>query len=213
MSTLRWLFAFALGATFISFSAEAARSVVAPPYMRRIIFSFNPASGTGYADGTAIGAIMSVQVMISNLSNIAQTGTISATGTSSAAGEVARSEPINAHIALCANNAGSGNNAVVNFSVPPETTVTVSANVYFTSTYNAAGPSGHTVFDASFTPSLKFTVDQDRGALTATMVPLWDGPVAPYTMCDGTPYNASGAFDVSESRTGVPLLINGGRPF
>lgn len=196
----------------------AGRAVIAPPYMRRIIFNFNPTPATPPPDGTPLGAIMNVSVTLSNLSDVPQTGRVFLmAGSGAGAGEVARTVAPNVHWSLCGGGAAGSDNAPpsapVTFSVGANGTAEVRASIYITSTFNAAGPTGNTSFDAVFNPIIKIEVDQDRGALNATMVPTWDGPVPPYSTCDGAPYVGSAMADVSESRTGVPLLINGGRPF
>ena len=200
----------------------AGRSVVAPPYMRRIIFEFSkkdPATGMGthvYSDGTQIGMIMSVNVTMTNLSGETQTGRVFLSG-EAVAGEHMRTDPINTRTMICGGSTSSGVNSMptgpATFSIGPYGIATVDAVVFYTATYGAAGPSGHVLFDTRFNPLIRIEIDQDRGALNATMVPTWDGPTGG-GMCDGSS-NAgfAPAWEVSESRTGVPLLINGGRPF
>lgn len=195
----------------LSSSAQAGRTVVAPPYLRRIIFDF-PAT---LANGQRIAAIMSIQITLTNLSAIAQSGQMSLKGTSAGGSEVGRTNGVAFRMVSCGNAPAGADNQIpsaVPFSVGPNQTVTYQVVVLFKSTYGPA-PS-FTQFDAIFNPLVTFAIDQDRGAMMGTMVPTWDMAVQGYSLCDGTSTsNYAGPTGVSESRTGVPLLINGGRPF
>lgn len=213
----RLIFSTLLAGLALAEPALAARSIVAPPYPRRVVWVWPNTT----PEGTPIGAIMSVMIVLTNVSQTPQTGELSLlNGTQGWAIEYLRANA-SVRFILCNNSSwsGVGNNssapsAGVPFSLGPEGSVTLQAILLMTSTYSAPGPSGHSLFDASFNPMIKITINEDRGAVNGTVIPTWDMPIPGTNHCDGTPNpSVTSTGDVSESRTGVPLLINGGRPF
>lgn len=142
-------------------AAEAGRKMMAPPYMRRIIFDFNTTTPPPPAEGQKIGNMMTVALVLSNLSTIAQSGTLKLSG--SAGGfESGRPTPASYHASLCADST-SGSDAgmpgPVSFSIGPGGTVSYFATVFFHSEFHAAGPTGNSLFDATFTPSIEISID------------------------------------------------------
>ncbi len=206
-----------LGAT----NAQAQRTMRLPAYFNRVIA--NGISGT--AAGAAVAGIMQVTITISNISSTdSQSGLLKMLpGSRWGAAQVGRNNFPNHRLYLCASTTsfsiptpGSPTlPADVPWSIPPGGSQVMTAG-YFPSTFYSEDPAqvnSHSQIDAIFSPVLEIVVTQNTGAVIASVSPNLDGPVAGLTNCDGLGFSPYRSFDFSFDRTGVPLLINGGRPF
>lgn len=202
--------------------AHATRVMHGPSYGR--IFNVFWTKTPAFADGTKIGMVLTAFIHVTNYSNTVQTGSIEAVpGFRVTATEFGRS-PWTRRIFLCADTATSTEGSTdaitlpgaVTFSIPANTMRTYRTGVFYKSTYCAVGTTCHTGLATEFIPAIRITVNEDRGAVGATLAHVFSQPLTGVPLCDGSSmddHEMETTMSAAGELSGVPLTFNGGRPF
>lgn len=246
-------FSLFLAIVLLTSEAWAKRVIYIPSYKMGESYSFRKDqdgdSVTPPDKGDKIAAVMYVQMLLQNVSNIKQTVKIRVLGgsvASAGAGSAGCDNPAKKEVFVCANGSATVKTLTDDeFSFP---TVTVSLpavstkndavlsvgsryvnigmiakGVYISNcsgangSYTKGGLPGLTFINASFGPALEITVEEDRGAVTATLIKRTDvgGCAATATYCWGSNLKDKGFTCPKniKSGQGEPYFVNGGRPF
>jgi hypothetical protein len=229
--SLSFLFQFLF---FQTTSWAKGRTLIVPGYPTRYVFTY-PAIAGAVCDNQKIGAILSVRMALMNISNVAQTVTVEPTnGFQWSVSQVGCSFVWPVEAAHCIgsstgksgllNSWEPGKLSTVKYVIPANSSADYSIFLVASTKYGLTAEcvstlgAKHNSADFFFSPTLKITVEEDRGAMLASLVPLIDGPVNGYQVCGSSgisfsDYSETCWAKIGEQRTATPLLINGGRPF
>lgn len=214
-------------AFFVSALCFGSREIRISNYPVRQVYEF-----PGAQTGVKAGLILSHELSLINLSNVDQTVTVSLMKESRgyALDPICGMARWPIEVVHCFGSSNGKNSGVSNSSlllpidvsqvIPPKSGVAyrVVAIASGTVTNTTALPCPNATFrlaDFTFSPALKISVKDDVGAILATLTPNIDAATNGTNICGSYPltgYN-SAITGLTNNRTTVPLLVNGGRPF
>ena len=200
-------------------SADAARSLTFPSLLKRIeLYCDRTSLTTRRIAPPAINENAAfhykVDVLLSNISNVAQTGSITLLADTTASSvKPGTAAAANVRYFICAATTTDGATLPLNgnISIPANSSVTATLGVVFWEATDVMG----CWWDTTFSPRIKLDIAQDRGAVLASVVHNIDG-AGTGSLCSGyslPSFIPSSSLDLPDDRTGNPILLNGGRPF
>lgn len=228
---MRRIFLFlALVATPSSFAA--GRTLIVPTLETRAFHDFRRTvwgSLTGLVAPKPVMAGVVFILRLNNLSSVVQNGKIELVKTHPNAAHTAQASQccpgrqMAPTIALCTNTEGTYKTGTgtdlawpdrVGFRVDPNTSIGIIVSYVFNDVFSTDATTGVEAIGITVVPTMKITVDEDRGALQASMVRTFLGTNS-YETCPVGGIKLKGDYGayVSEASSGSVIMINGGRPF
>jgi hypothetical protein len=210
----------------LSRGAVAGRRVVSPPNAYRVVVNVAPPGPR------PIAFFLHVQVNVANLSDVAQTGKIKllpgsfayARCQDPAGGFHSYKGTFLAQADSCGKSStysGSGGYHVLNsspessFSLPPRGARVLDVGAVMQGAFPFTnGPNGCNGVDSQFSPLVEVSINEDRGAILASITPLFDIIVCTNSNLCGMSLAAECNSQASSvDFVSVPVVLNGGRAF
>ncbi len=206
---------------FVSLEASAARTLRVASYPVRYIFEYNSTPLHVCNTGERMGAMISYMMSFTNLSSIPQTITVT-TLPGSYGGAVTNScgaWPDQRFSHCFEDNSGNVANGATGVNpttkiIPANGTIGYRFVAVAWSPFGNTCGTGHNHGDFFMSISFEVKVNEDRGAIQGTLVPMLDAPVPGGQACGiSLPPTPICNPILDRQRSTVPLPINGGRPF
>lgn len=175
------------------------------------------------ADQAPIGALMQILVFLTNRSDFVQKGKIILDKGSTASGTQQGRPGTDVRLFVCTNRGNGGfdwnkklsaTNQVVEaaWELGAKESARFEVSAFMHSKFSESNVNaGHSWINMSFEPVIRVVVDEDKGAVSGSILPLVQG-TASGNFCDGSS-GVGTSPPLAGEKSGVPLLINGGRPF